>query len=208
MPVSRFNAIISGACPAPLYDTVLLVTADMVVTPTLGSIIPDWVLAIPKIHAVNVSAWATLNNLAPLQQIELIARSMGRPMKDIIWFEHGPTSTGAVTGCGVDHAHIHLLLQPPFSFDQFCMVARSEIALQWIEGAGDAYKALDPKTSYLVAGSGDRYLVARSVELAGSQFFRKAIARLIGHSDKWDYKSHPYLENVALTIAGRNQEAA
>jgi ATP adenylyltransferase len=208
MPISRFSAIISGACPAPLYDTVLLDTPNMVVTPTLGSIIPDWVLAIPKVHAVNVLAWATLKNLAPLQQVELISRSMGRALKDIIWFEHGPAATGAVTGCGVDHAHIHMLLRPPFSFDQFCKAARSEVALQWIEGTGDAYKALDPKTSYLVAGSCDRYLAARSVELAGSQFFRKVIACLIGRSDKWDYKSHPCLENVALTIAGRNQEAA
>ena len=46
---SRFANILSDACPRPLYDTVLRDTGAMVVTPTLGSIIPNWILAIPRL---------------------------------------------------------------------------------------------------------------------------------------------------------------
>ena len=74
---TRFANIFSDACPRPLYDTVLRETGTMVVTPTLGSIIPNWVLAIPKRHAANAARWAQNKRHVPLSAIKDITRSFG-----------------------------------------------------------------------------------------------------------------------------------
>ncbi|MCK1734811.1 hypothetical protein IVA79_12770 [Bradyrhizobium sp. 138] len=204
---SRFSKILSGACPKPLYDTVIRDTGTMVVTPTLGSIVPNWVLAIPKRHAVNAARWSEDWSTSPLQIIEDIARSFGRNLTEVIWFEHGATEPRSIVGCGVDHAHIHILLEPPFSFERLCDEVRSDVGLRWCSGRGDAYTALDACQSYLVVGSGTQFLLAQSVETAGSQFFRRAIARIVGREAAWDYRSHPHIENVAETIATASRAA-
>ena len=41
---------------------------------------------------------------------------LGLGADEIVWFEHGPCSTGTSIGCGLDHAHIHVLIRPSFSF--------------------------------------------------------------------------------------------
>lgn len=204
---SRFSNILSGTCPKPLYDTVIRDTGTVVVTPTLGSIVPNWVLAIPKRHAANAARWGQDWSAAPLQIVEDIARSFRRDLREVIWFEHGATEPRSVVGCGVDHAHIHILLEPPFSFDRLCEEVTSDVGLRWCSGRGDAYAALDACRSYLVVGSGDQFLFAQSVETAGSQFFRRAIARIVGREAAWDYRSHPHIENVAETIATASRAA-
>jgi ATP adenylyltransferase len=198
---SRFANILSGACPRPLYDTVLRDTGSMVVTPTLGSIVPNWILAIPKRCAVNAALWAQDERKALLFAIKDIVGSFGRDPNEVIWFEHGAKEPRSIVGCGVDHAHIHILLTPPFSFERLCEEAQAEIGLGWSFGRGDAYAAIDSSQSYFVAGHKDRFLLAQSVETAGSQFFRKAIARIVDQDTDWDYRSHPHLENVVETIA-------
>jgi ATP adenylyltransferase len=204
---SRFANILSDACPRPLYDTVLRDTGTMVVTPTLGSIIPNWVLAIPKRHSANAARWVHDEQHELLSAIEDIACSFGRDPREVIWFEHGATEWRSIVGCGVDHAHIHILLTPPFSFERFCDEALAEADLRWSFGRGDAYAAIDSSRSYFVAGHADQFLLAQSVEAAGSQFFRKAIAHVVDRGTAWDYRSHPYMENVVETIANASLAA-
>jgi ATP adenylyltransferase len=198
---SRFANVLSNACPRPLYDTVLRDTGTMIVTPTLGSIIPNWVLAIPKHHAANAACWAQNECNVPLSVIKEITRSFGSDLRDIIWFEHGATGPRSIVGCGVDHAHIHILLKPPFSFKRLCEEAQAEGGLGWSRGRGNAYAAIDSSESYFVVGCGDQFLLAQAVEAAGSQFFRKAIARIVHRNAAWDYRFHAHKENVAETIA-------
>jgi ATP adenylyltransferase len=204
---SRFANILSDACPRPLYDTILRDTGTMVVTPTLGSIIPNWILAIPKRHAANAARWALDEHDVLLSAINDITCSFGRDPRDVIWFEHGATEPRSIVGCGVDHAHIHILLTPPFSFEGLCEEAQAEAGLGWFFGRGDAYAAIDSSQSYFVAGHGDQFLLAQSVEAAGSQFFRKAIARIVDRDAAWDYQSHPHMENVVETIANASLAA-
>jgi hypothetical protein len=70
-----------------------------------------------------------------------------------------------------------------------------------------SYAAIDSSQSYFVAGHGDQFLLAQSVETAGSQFFRKAIARIVDRDAAWDYRSHPHMENVVETIANASLAA-
>ena len=208
MTAARFDNILNGAKSAPLYDSVLLDLGEVVVVPTLGSIIPDWVLAIPKSRTGNIVQWRDDSRAAPLDIVAEIARRFGREPHSLIWFEHGPATRGSTTGCGVDHAHIHILLQPPFDFSSFKKAAKRMSSLHWEEDVGNPYDLIKCGTSYLVAGSSGQSILARSVDSAGSQFFRRVIAHLVDKANLWDYRTHPHHENVAKTLARYGGKAA
>ena len=95
----------------------------------------------------------------------------GRSANDVIWFEHGATIENRVTGCGVDHAHIHLLLEPSFQFERFEDAARSAAPwLEWRQGTGNPYELVSPSVSYLVAARGHHFLLASGWSRPGRSF--------------------------------------
>ena len=66
-----------------------------------------------------MAQWTQRDHVAPVGYVRDIAGRMGRSADELIWFEHGSAAINAITGCGVDHAHLHLLVDPPFTFEQF-----------------------------------------------------------------------------------------
>ena len=144
MPEPRFHNIITGACPVPLYDTVLWDLGDVVVTPTLGSIIPHWFLVIPRTRVLNMASWLQWNRSASHRYLRQVARRVGRSADEIIWFEHGTAAVNGITGCGVDHAHMHLLIDPPFAFKDFKNAAKSTADLNWRDEIGNPYDFVSP----------------------------------------------------------------
>jgi hypothetical protein len=199
----RFSNIVRPTSLRQIYDSILLEINDVVVSPTLGSIIPNWVLVIPKHPAINFAVWSSSNLRRPLDVLFEVTQRLKRSPEDVIWFEHGPAIHHSVVGCGIDHAHMHILLEPPFGFSQFTQVAVECESVSWLEGEGDPYEHLTGAQSYLVAGSGGKFALAQSVEAAGSQFFRRAIATLVGQPQCWDYRQHPFVRNAAETVASR-----
>ena len=197
----RYENILQPTCARALWDSVLLDLGDIVVTPTLGSIIPSWVLAIPKAGFRNFSEWAAADRVAPLQCIARIAQRLSCDAGRLIWFEHGSNRSGSATGCGVDHAHIHILLEPTFTFPDFERQVGKSSSLDWTRGFGNPYRSIEHGKSYLVTGCANQYLLAQSVESAGSQYFRRIVATLSNKSSAWDYRTHPHLKNVAITVS-------
>jgi ATP adenylyltransferase len=118
-----------------------------------------------------------------------------------IWFEHGASSAGSLVGCGVDQAHLHVLVDAPFSFQDFEREAKRASDLGWERRvAQTAYDSLEADTSYLLAAQSDWAVVVTKVESVGSQFFRRVVANLIHQPEIWNYRSHPNLRNVHETI--------
>jgi hypothetical protein len=108
---------------------------------------------------------------------------------------------GSILGCGVEHAHLHLLIDPPFSFDEFTSAVVSASDLAWSKDIGGPfYEKLSGHPSYLFMACEDRQFAARNVEAVGSQFFRRVIAGMVGQRDAWDYKRFPHISNVEMTI--------
>lgn len=195
----RFAGLLAGRGSA-IYDRPLLETKDWIVAPTLGAIVPGWLLLIPRRAAVNCREWYRKSGLPPLAAVREVADHLGLSMDEVIWFEHGPATTGTAVGCGLDYAHLHLIIRPQFKFADFAARARGEADLIWNEcGAIDAY-ALAGARSYYIAGSDDVAVIATDVETAGSQFFRRVAASLIGNGEAWNYRYHPHTENIEGTI--------
>jgi diadenosine tetraphosphate (Ap4A) HIT family hydrolase len=177
------------------------------VLPSLWSLVPGWVLVIPKHHYLCIGALPQ-NLLPEFQRIKeetarLIASSFGEPCI----FEHGPSSAGLKVGCSVDHAHLHIV---PFSGD-----LASHAAPFMPEEA--AWRNADVQACINAFSNREHYLYFEqpfgtgfiSVHPAfGSQVFRKAIALQLGKPHEFDWRQYPNHSAIQATVQGlapRNQ---
>jgi ATP adenylyltransferase len=203
----RFETLLRGT--GSDHDQVLLETRGCTVAPTLGSIIPNWLLVVPRHAALSFREWQAGSRRDPVRLIDDVLSELGIKPERAIWFEHGPSAAGSIVGCGVDHAHLHILIDAPFCFDEFTLAAIHSAPIDWHWTSGTkAYASISAAGSYLVAGSVDKAVFAADVESAGSQFFRRVIARLVGKPNQWNYKTHAHLENVRRTLSAFSNQRA
>lgn len=181
----------------PLFET-----PNFVVLPSLGALVEGWILVVPKRHAIAVGALAD-PLVSELQEVKTkVASALGAHYGSTICaFEHGPNQAGCSLGCGVDHAHLHLV---PIEFDLQAAV-RPFIAAhtQWRPATMEDCRAA------FEAGSGYLYfeqpIGSAHISVGadfGSQLFRRAIATRIGAADQFSWRDHPQLPNVKATIRG------
>lgn len=207
----RFATLLQGTdSTRDIYDRPLLDERDWLIAPTLGALIPNWVLAIPKRRALNFREWRKNTGREPASIVDAVCSHLGVASTEIVWFEHGPTEKGSLMGCGVDYAHLHILIKPPFMFQEFANRAVSMSKLEWQTiDANLVYDSVNKICSYLIAGSGDQAAFASNVELTGSQFFRRVVDSLTGSNEHWDYRRYPHMDNIAITVENfRSLESA
>ncbi len=198
---TRFASALSRSCLKPLYDEILFETDDCAVIPTLGSIVPNWLLVVPRAHVLNFATWKRGREVGPHQIVANVARRFGLNDKQVMWFEHGASAFGSPVGCGVEHAHLHVLVDAPFRFDDLVKEAASLTGDAWHETSSlNSYQHLVGDCSYLVLASSECAVLSKPADGAGSQFFRRAIASIVGEPDKWNYRHHAHLGNVRKTI--------
>jgi ATP adenylyltransferase len=188
-------------CPRPIYDQILFESHGCVITPTLGSILPNWLLIVPRSKTLNFQQWSEETGESPMKVVKSLIAKYAVSKGRVLWFEHGPARTESVLGCGVDQAHLHLIYDAPFSAADLRLTAARSGKLDWFLGKSDSiYASIRQKGSYLMVGSEDTAGCARDVEHVGSQFLRKVIACMVDQPDTWNYRTHPHLANVRETI--------
>src|ERR1700688_4393165 len=82
------------------YNKVLLEAYDCVVAPTLGSIIPNWLLVVPRIPVISFRKWQSITRMDPVWLVGEILAKLEIEAKQVLWFEHGPSGEGSQVGCG------------------------------------------------------------------------------------------------------------
>jgi ATP adenylyltransferase len=196
---TRFDWILDAApCGPDLNcDHLLAENESFVATPTLGSIVPNWVLIVPKLRVLSFAVleerWRS--NLFPfLNQVEdrLVSSNM-----EIVSFEHGARKYNSLTGCGVDQAHLHVLALPrgflPFILQRYS--SRNWTSVDQI----DPWSAIDSTKDYHLMKSGNSCFVSYS-DCSVSQFFRRAVAEFMNRQEDWDYRLVPHYDNAQRTI--------
>lgn len=181
-----------------IFDFVLYEDEYFVITPTLGSIMPGYILIISKIH---VSSMMQLDS-----KIISYLNTLINSISDLYFikygfypfiFEHG-TLDVTLTASSVMHAHLHIL---PYQMSNntgldtpYCFKTNKRI----VDLKNDiAYK------SYLIYIDNNKYLFYYSLEKEAkieSQYFRKMIANDLGIKDYWDWKKEAFIENIRSTI--------
>jgi ATP adenylyltransferase len=189
-------------CPggsAKPWNLPLVESANFRVLVSLGALVEGWLLLVPNEHFLSMGALPA--SLIPEMRMlkELVCDRLERIYGAISAFEHGPGSERRNVGCGVDHAHLHIV---PVGFDLAAAAAahlprnsRWEVAdlprCQSAARAGDDYIYLEQPINY--------GRILRHKDLA-SQTMRRAIAAEIGKPNDFNWRSNPQIENVNRTI--------
>jgi len=183
------------------WNTILFETENFVVVPTLGSLVEGWILIVPKDHyicmgAMPKSLWPEL--LGVKNYFNNILTDLYGP---ITLFEHGPHKKKLSIGCGIDHAHLHLV---PLNFNLLSKATNeSEILgntwskLPSLEQTADLY---NNNLSYIYIEDPNSSPYCCTLDSAPCQLLRKLIAKEIGIESQYDYKEYEFKNNVVSTI--------
>lgn len=188
---------LSGTAPewVPGTSRILAASSNFAITPTLGSIIPGYMLVWSLEH---VSSMANLEGdrseltqiLAELRQH--VAEEYG--MQAAI-FEHGMDASSPSGGC-VDHAHLHVFPCSPDLALRIEELQTSWTRLPWEkihELRGRGYLLFEPPNT-------SEPFVSIVEERIPSQAVRRLIAASSGEADQWDWAVFPFLSNMEKTM--------
>jgi ATP adenylyltransferase len=184
-----------------LWDTPLFESESFVIVPSVGALVEGWLLVVPKTPRLcfahlDPSTFSELESF--LADIVPIVQSSYGP---ISIFEHGSTATASPIGCGVDHAHLHLV---PAECDLLAGAKQIAPNIQW--STVSAFPALRDQVCdgyWFVQqpyGSGSCNVGVCSDGIPPSQLFRKVIATSLGHPEAFDWKADLAETRIAATV--------
>jgi diadenosine tetraphosphate (Ap4A) HIT family hydrolase len=180
-------------------NTRLLESRNFVVVPTVGMIVPGWLLLLTKEHVPNMAtipaSWhAEMSDL--LRQAKaLLSRHLSPPFV----FEHRADPKHKVN-CGscVDHAHLHLIPSTHHAQIETDILAAHEFF-----SVPDLNKLSDLRfgdTGYLYYESIAGQAYACPEANAPRQFIRRIVAAHTGRPDRWNWAVFPEMDNIRLTL--------
>lgn len=196
-----------GVYARPAHDIVVASNDHFVAVPSLGALVPGWLLLIPRrpMPTLSLLNFAERKSLVALRSN--VSNRLSSYGSQIYAFEHGGSS-GSLVSCGVDQAHLHLV---PLEFD-LLQIAQAQ-DLNWRTSIA-VHELTEKETvgkEYLFVERSGASLIGFP-EAPTSQWFRQLIAQKCG-VEEWDYKRNPNLNQleataVALTapkvISGQN----
>ena len=88
-------------------DRILWESDNFFAIASIGGFIKGWTLIVPKAHQLNLrECYATA-------EFQTFVRDVSQKVNSVfgstIFFEHGAREEGSIIGCGVDHAHLHIV---------------------------------------------------------------------------------------------------
>lgn len=165
-------------------------TKNFIVIPSVGSLIEGWLLVVSKSSYENSLQFTgdLLNEYRELTSV--VCKKVEETYGTWTIFENG-ASKNAAMGCGVHHAHTHIV---PLPFDLHDIIEKN--IGPYLEEAHD-----DSSFIYAENTIKKKYYFVENKE---SQFVRKLIAQELKIPSLFDYRQHPMLQNVSSTIQNMN----
>lgn len=164
---------------------------------SVGGFVPGWTLIFPKKHALNLSADYGTPELSEF--VRTVTATVRREYGQCVHFEHGAAELNSQTGCGVNHAHLHVV---PFSKGLESLALASRPGLAWRKISAASVAATCQGSEYLFCS--DDFTGVKTTGLLAplispeSQFFRRLIATSLGLNTLYDYKRYRF-EELALS---------
>ena len=177
------------------YDTVVEETQHFAVLPTKGSIVPGWVLVVPKFPIPRMADVPDKLHEELGELVNRVSKTLQSQFGTPYVFEHGGLK-GSKVSCGVDQAHLHIAC---LDFD-LLMAVEDELHREWQDMSPHKLPNSELAESEYWFVSNGTTAKSKSVDVPCSQFFRKIIARETGKVGLWDYRSDDFMDNVSKTI--------
>lgn len=197
------EARLCSFCSLPSREPAVVANPTAVAVPSVGSLLEGWLLVVPRHHVTALAEIELQGERDAFVKLVHEADTLLRDAYDkpTVWFEHGPAESGKSAGCGVDHAHLHIV---PTDLPLKRRASESEIGTEliWrqVESMWDARDSHVAGMDYLYLREADGSTWLASHSNIPGQLFRRIIARDIGEHD-WDWKSSPRLAIMERTYA-------
>jgi diadenosine tetraphosphate (Ap4A) HIT family hydrolase len=189
---SRFHGIYGGISD----HRVVARRGKLIALPTLGQIFPGSLLILPFDHVERMAA-APHDVLTDVWSFVSDLEHVIAPSGKTVLFEHGAScATGG--GCGIYHAHLHLVPVPGpvLVSDVLPPVATTTLT------PAAALDELRQANEYLLfrdtADMVGRLDLSNDAGTYPSQYFRRELARHFGLSQPWDWRSYSHRETWLL----------
>jgi len=165
---------------------VIAETTHCVAFPSLGALADGHVLISPKRHWHSLAALPddVLSDFLALRAG--IAQHLEHLYGPCVQFEHGVVE-GRGGGCGIDHAHLHLVPAPHGI--HFRDILPSHLNLETLCSLGDMRERMSGNVPYIFVQDETGSFWAR-IDHLPSQYLRRRLACAIGHG-KWDWRADP-----------------
>ena len=197
--ICRFCDIVDGQYQYAEIDEPFASNDEFVAVASIGALVEGWTLIIPKAHQLS------MRNVYERPLFADIVGSVFPPLTHqygpIIAFEHGANKEGSMTGCGTDHAHLHLV-----PLGESLLPDLQISGLQWVQCNASEIAYRSGKNEYLFytelnrkEGWQDSVGYLHVLESPLSQFFRHLIAKRRGWLESTDYRRFPFLNTAMQT---------
>jgi ATP adenylyltransferase len=180
------------------WNEILWSRDEVFVVPTRGALVEGWLLAIPRQHVLSSLALSKDRRNVLLEVAADAATRVGRIYGRTTIFEHGAGVERSVVGCGIDHAHLHIV---PLGFDLAAVAREHVLGQQLTWRAHTSWSNLNVAVGSPYVAVDDRDKVWCGLGPIPSQFFRRVIAEKLGCHDQFDWKQSSGLDHVARTVA-------
>lgn len=179
------------------FDMVLRRGPEVVLTPTVGTIVPGYLMAVLTRHRLSFGecgAEVLRSAIRPWlsQQLEELETMFGR---DYVVFEHGSASEEERHGGCVVHAHLHLVPGGHGLGEQLRGEARGWEEVPGLEDLADL-----AASGYAYLSFGERSWAIPSPGFPG-QWVRRGVARWAGIPEEWDWQLFRGEHNLEETFA-------
>jgi diadenosine tetraphosphate (Ap4A) HIT family hydrolase len=174
-------------------DRIVARARDVSMLVSLGPIGTAHLLMIPHRHVGGFAALDSDERSQVGALLRTTTASLRNAGRHIVAFEHGlgdPESPSG--GCGVTHAHLHLVAidKTLASLPRLANSAWRALPDRWLD-------ALPPREDYLLFGMvGSNFWCAPAHDIP-SQLLRRWVAGEVGHQE-WDWRCHPALGEVGV----------
>jgi hypothetical protein len=168
--------------PATAFDQILAAGPGVVLTPTIGMLVPGYLMVVTTAHLTSMAALGQSGLVALETWLSARLVQLAPVFGPYLAFEHGSGASrhDAPSGACITHAHIHLI---PTAAS---LVSLLQEALTWQKLTALEDLASFAGCNYALLGSSEGLLISRETDLPG-QWIRRRIAEAIGRADYYDW---------------------
>lgn len=183
-----------------ISDIILYENEFFFVIPALGCLIKNYIMVISKRH---INSMCYLNDNEKRELINLLndLRTMMKEKYGFypIIFEHGASNFDMNrSACCVLHAHLHIV---PYKMSMQPDMVTALKLLPLNDFSEFFMNGYDKPYIFFMDNRGEIYHRSCENDALPSQIIRKWIADDIGKPDSWDWRIHPFTDNIEATVA-------
>jgi diadenosine tetraphosphate (Ap4A) HIT family hydrolase len=186
----KVNAIVSKDGLIPFERRVICESPYAFSVPTLGQIVEGYCLIFSKRGVLNLTCLEMEERRGVLDMLAVLGNAVHACYSSPIVFEHGSAVRRDEVGCGIDHAHLHVV--PGFRavdvarlLNRRCSFVKQHASLRkWLTDASEV------RSPYVLLGSLDGPVAEYAYEeKRESQCVRRILAYLAGRPNDWDWRT-------------------